>query len=270
MGPEMRMRRIDVPPLPNDLCGGQEWASRTSGGFLAAPDHVGWRRPMTSEVLRVNRSEAGVLFIVASPSGGGKTTLVREVMGKLSERGHATHFSVSHTTRPRRPAETDGVDYHFVDQDSFEAMVDRREFLEWASYNDHLYGTSRSEVEPRLAEGIDVFLDIEVQGATQVKTLIPEVVKVFVYPPSYEVLKERLLKRRQDSEDAIRRRLEWAMREFSAAGEFDYAIINDRLEEAVEALLGICTAEHQRPKHMKPRLDAIREAYQIALKKDFA
>jgi guanylate kinase len=220
-------------------------------------------------VVCVTDNEPGVLFIVASPSGGGKTTLVREVMGRLGELGVATHFSVSHTTRPRRPAETDGTDYHFVEQKDFEAMVDRREFLEWASYNDNLYGTARSEVEGRLAAGVDVFLDIEVQGATQVKTLIPEVVKIFVYPPSYEVLKERLIERRQDSEEAIRRRLEWAMREFSAAGEFDYAIINDRLEEAVDALLGICIAEHHRPKRMMPQLDAIRKAYQIALKKDY-
>jgi guanylate kinase len=216
----------------------------------------------------VESNEQGVLFIVASPSGGGKTTLVREVMGRLAERGVSTHFSVSHTTRSRRPAETDGVDYHFVDLSTFQGMVDRGEFLEWASYNDSLYGSARSEVEPRLESGQDVFLDIEVQGATQVKTLIPDVVKVFVYPPSYAVLKERLLQRRQDDPEEIRRRLEWAMREFAAAGEFDYAIINDRLEEAVETLLGICTAEHQRPQRMKPRLEAIRKAYQIALKKD--
>jgi guanylate kinase len=210
-----------------------------------------------------------VLFIVASPSGGGKTTLVREVMARLAADGVVAHFSVSHTTRRRRPTEKDGVDYHFVDPNIFQEMVDRGEFLEWAEYNDHMYGTARSEVEPRLQVGEDVFLDIEVQGASQVKTLIPEVVKIFLYPPSYEILKQRLTDRRQDSPAAIRRRLEWAMREFSAAGEFDYAIINDRLDEAVEALLGICIAEHQRPKKMKPRLDAIREAYQIALKKDF-
>ncbi len=223
-----------------------------------------------TEVLRVESSEPGILFIVASPSGGGKTTLVREVMGRLAERGIEAHFSVSHTTRSRRPAEVDGVDYHFVSRQVFEEMADRGEFLEWAAYNDNLYGTARSEVEPRLEAGVDVFLDIEVQGAGQVKTLIPEVVKIFVYPPSYGVLKERLLTRRQDPPAAIRRRLEWAVREFAAAGEFDYAIINDRLEEAVDTLLGVCVAEHQRPNRMKPRLDAIRQAYQIALKEDSA
>jgi guanylate kinase len=213
-------------------------------------------------------SEPGVLFIVSSPSGGGKTTLIREVMGRLEARGIRSHFSVSHTTRTRRPAEAEGVDYHFVDRAAFEAMVQRGEFLEWAEYNGHLYGTARAEVEPRLADGWDVFLDIEVQGATQVKTAVPEVVKVFVYPPSYEVLKQRLTTRRQDAPEAIRQRLRWAMRELGVAGEFDYAIINDRLDQAVDELLGICVAEHQRPKRMKSRLDAIRASFQRALEED--
>ena len=120
-----------------------------------------------------------------------------------------------------------------------------------------------------MADGQDVFLDIEVQGANQVKTAIPDVVKIFVYPPSYEVLKERLTTRRQDAAEAIRRRLQWAMREFGVAGEFDYAIINDRLEEAVDALAGVCTAEHHRSKRMKPRLDSIRVAFQSSLERDF-
>jgi guanylate kinase len=213
-------------------------------------------------------SEPGVLFIVSSPSGGGKTTLIREVVSRLASRGIRAHFSVSHTTRLKRPAETDGIDYHFVDRAAFEAMAQRGQFLEWAEYNGNLYGTARAEVEPRLAEGWDVFLDIEVQGATQVKTAVPEVVKVFVYPPTYEVLKQRLTDRRQDAPDAIRQRLRWAMRELGVAGEFDYAIINDRLDEAVDELLGVCTAEHQRPKRMKSRLDAIRASYQRALEED--
>ena len=213
-------------------------------------------------------NERGVLFIVSSPSGGGKTTLIREAISKLQERGIEGHFSISHTTRPARPAETDGVDYHFVDDEAFDGMVQRGEFLEWAEYAGHSYGTSRAAVEGQLALGRDVFLDIEVQGANQVKTQMPDVVKIFVYPPSFEVLKQRLLERRQDSPDSIRQRLLWAMREFGVAGEFDYAIINDRLDEAVDELLGICIAEHQRPKRLKPKLDAIYEAYRYALEKD--
>jgi len=211
---------------------------------------------------------AGVLFIVASPSGGGKTTLIRKTMERLVAAGGAAHFSISHTTRAPRPSEVDGVDYHFVDREAFEAMAKAGGFLEWAEYAGNLYGTSRAEVEARLAAGEDVFLDIEVQGANQVKTKIPQVVKVFVYPPSYEVLKERLLARRQDSAEAIRRRLQWAVREFGVGGEFDYAIINDRLNEAVDALFGICVAEHHRTHRLNTRLDAIREAFRWALERD--
>ena len=212
----------------------------------------------------------GVLFIVSSPSGGGKTTLIRETIARLADHDIEGHFSISHTTRPARPAERDGVDYHFVDDGVFEAMVQRGDFLEWAEYAGYRYGTSRNAVEAQLAAGRDVFLDIEVQGANQVKTQIPDVVKIFVYPPSYDVLKTRLSERRQDPPEAIRRRLQWAVREFQVAGEFDYAIINDRLEGAVSALFGICTAEHQKSTRMKPRLDAIRKTFQESLEKDFA
>jgi guanylate kinase len=224
--------------------------------------------PVSGKVNGLGTAESGVLFIVASPSGGGKTTLIRETMKKLATCGVTAHFSVSHTTRPPRPAETDGVDYHFVDRSTFESMAAGGEFLEWAEYAGNLYGTSRAEVENRLEAGEDVFLDIEVQGANQVKTKIPEVVKIFVYPPSYEVLKERLAQRRQDSDDAIKRRLQWAVREFEVGGEFDYAIINDRLDEAVDALFGICVAEHQRTHRLSTRLDAIREAFRSALERD--
>jgi guanylate kinase len=217
----------------------------------------------------VSADSTGILFIVSSPSGGGKTTLIRETISRLADRGIEGHFSISHTTRPPRPAETDGVDYFFVDDDAFGRMVQRGEFLEWAEYADYRYGTSRKTVEDQLAAGLDVFLDIEVQGANQVKTLIPEVVKVFVYPPSYAVLKHRLKERRQDPPEAIRRRLQWALREFRVAGEFDYAIINDRLGEAVGDLLGICVAEHSKSTRMKSRLDAIRTAFQESLEKDF-
>jgi guanylate kinase len=124
-------------------------------------------------------------------------------------------------------------------------------------------------VNDQLDAGRDVFLDIEVQGANQVKTQVPDVVKIFVYPPSYEVLKTRLRERRQDAPEAIQRRLLLAVREFQVAGEFDYAIINDRLDQAVNALFGICIAEHQKSTRMKPHLDAIRSAFQESLEKDF-
>ncbi len=211
----------------------------------------------------------GVLFIVSSPSGGGKTTLIREAIARLAQQGVVGHFSISHTTRPPRPSETDGIDYHFVDDDRFEAMVHAGDFLEWAEYAGFRYGTSQAAVAERLVAGEDVFLDIEVQGANQVKTIVPDVVKVFVYPPSYAVLKQRLSERRQDDAGSIRLRLKWAQRELQVAGEFDYAIINDRLEEAVGDLCAICLAEHLKSTRMNPRLDAIRGAFKDALEKDF-
>ncbi len=212
----------------------------------------------------------GILYIVSSPSGGGKTTLIRETRTRLAAWGQETYFSVSHTTRTPRPGEADGQDYHFVSRETFEAMVHRGEFLEWAEYAGHLYGTARREVEGRLDQGIDVFLDIDVQGAQQVKTSIPEAVKIFIYPPSYPELKRRLMQRRQDPPEAIARRLKWALRELGVAGEFDYAIINDRLERAVDAMFGVCVAEHQRLWRMRSHLEKIRGAFQESLEKDFS
>ena len=211
----------------------------------------------------------GILFIVSSPSGGGKTTLIKRTIERLAGLGRSGYFSVSHTTRPVRPGERDGSDYHFVDRTAFQEMAHEGRFLEWAEYAGNLYGTSRDEVYGRLDAGVDVFLDIEVQGAQQVKTSIPEAVKVFVYPPSYGELERRLRQRRQDPEAAIRERLRWAARELGVAGEFDYAIINDRLEQAVEVMLGICLAEHHRLRRMKPRLDTIRRAFHDSLEEDF-
>lgn len=210
----------------------------------------------------------GLLFIVSSPSGGGKTTIIRETIAELAGRGVRAHFSISHTTRPTRPAERHGRDYYFVDRGEFEAMVERGDFLEWAEYAGSLYGTSRGEVDGHLEAGEDVFLDIEVQGANQVKSQIPDVVKVFIYPPSFEVLRQRLTQRRQDDPESIQRRLRWAEREFLVAGEFEYAIINDRLDRAVDALVGIVLAEHHRSGRMKPRLDRIRAAFHSGLEED--
>lgn len=211
---------------------------------------------------------SGVLFIVSSPSGGGKTTLIQRTMERLGIHGRPLHFSVSHTTRAPRSNEQNGRDYFFVDRATFESMQRANAFLEWAEYAGNLYGTSRSEVEGRLERGIDVFLDIEVQGAMQVRSSIPDAVKVFVYPPSYEELKRRLVARRQDDPETIQRRLSWALDEFRRAGDFDYVIINDRLDEAVECLYAVCLSEHQRQKRMQHRVDAIRDAFQQGLEED--
>ena len=145
----------------------------------------------------------GDLFIVSSPSGAGKTTLIRRVL-EDPRIGGTLHFSVSHTTRPPRTGERDGVEYHFVDEAAFRAIEESGGFLEWAVVHGNLYGTSRAEVEPRLEKGLDVLLDIDVQGARQVRSHVPEAVKVIVFPPSREVLEARLKARASDAPEVVR------------------------------------------------------------------
>ena len=212
--------------------------------------------------MAANRGE---LFIVASPSGGGKTTLIRRVMAELAAQGREAHFSVSHTTRSPRGAERDGVDYHFVDRPAFQRMAAGGEFLEFAEVHENLYGTSRAEVEGRLERGCDVFLDIDVQGARQVRASVPDVVKVFVFPPSYAELRRRLVTRRQDSEQAIALRVRNAVSEMREYGEFDYVIINDRLEDATRALASIVAAARMRPIRMRAPVQAILEEFERAV-----
>jgi guanylate kinase len=208
----------------------------------------------------------GELFIVSSPSGGGKTTLIRRVMADLERRGRQAHFSVSHTTRRPRPGERDGVDYHFVDRPGFEAMVARHEFLEYADVHDNLYGTSRGEVEGRLQAGCDVFLDIDVQGARQVRASIPDAVKVFIFPPSLAEQRRRLTERRQDDRATIELRIRNALKEMREYAEFDYVIINDSLEEATRALLAIVTAARLRPFRMRQAVEPIIADFEHALR----
>ena len=210
----------------------------------------------------------GSLFIVCSPSGGGKTTMIRRVMEGLERDGQKVHFSVSHTTRPPRSCERDGVDYHFTDRPSFEAMIEQREFLEHAEVHGNLYGTSRAEVEPRLTAGYAIFLDIDVQGARQVRASIPEAVKVFVFPPSREELLRRLRERRQDDEAAIAVRMHNSLKEMREYGDFDYVIINNRLEAATQALASVVAAARLRPGRMRGAVEAIIAGFERALKKE--
>ncbi len=207
----------------------------------------------------------GELFIVSSPSGGGKTTLIRRVMAELSRDGREAYFSVSHTTRAPRPAERNGVDYHFVDRATFQAMAARGEFLEFAEVHGNLYGTSRGEVEGRLEHGCDVFLDIDVQGARQVRASVPQAVKVFIFPPSYAELQRRLVARRQDDDAAISLRIHNALKEMREYAEFDYAIINADLEEATRALFSVVVAARLRPLRMRTHVHAIIADFERAL-----
>lgn len=201
--------------------------------------------------------ERGDLFVVASPSGGGKTTLIRRVLEGFAQEGVKAYFSISHTTRPPRPGERHGVDYYFVDRASFERMVDEGEFLEWAQVHGHLYGTSRRAVEEQLAAGSHVFLDIDVQGARQVRARVSEVVSVFILPPSREELLRRLRRRGGDSEDTIALRIRNALMEIRQWSEFDYVIINSCVEEAARTLASIVVAEGCRQSRMRDRAVAI-------------
>lgn len=199
---------------------------------------------------------SGDLFIVSSPSGAGKTTIIRRILGDPAFAG-SIHFSVSHTTRSPRPGEVHGREYFFVTTEEFESLAARDGFLEHAVYDGNHYGTSRGEVEARLGAGMDVILDIDVQGARQVRSRMPDVVKIMVFPPSRELLEERLRTRGHNTPESISRRLGAAAREMAEFGEYDYAIINDDLEAAVDELRSIIVARRASRRRRRERLEAI-------------
>ncbi|MBI2785409.1 MAG: guanylate kinase [Legionella longbeachae] len=184
----------------------------------------------------------GNLFIVAAPSGGGKTSLVKKLVGSLAD----IEISISHTTRAIRPGEQYGVDYFFVDEKEFTHMIDNCSFLEHAQVFNHLYGTSMAQITKRLSDGIDVVLDIDWQGAEQIRRAFPGAVSIFIVPPSLEVLKERLLNRRQDNHEVISERMKKAQDELSHYSEFDYLIVNDNFEKAAFELGAIVIANRLR------------------------
>jgi guanylate kinase len=185
----------------------------------------------------------GKLFILSAPSGAGKTTLLKRVMADLP----GLAFSVSHTTRLPRAGEEDGADYHFVSRDRFEAMREQGLFLEWAEVHGNLYGTSRPAVLAQLAEGLDVVLDIDVQGAAILrKSAVIPAASLFITPPSLTELERRLRGRGTDSEETILLRLKNARVEMQAAPDYEYLIVNADLEQAVETLRAIVIAERSR------------------------
>lgn len=208
-------------------------------------------------------ARAGFLVVVAAPSGTGKTTVCRKVVA-CDER---LVFSVSHTTRPRREGETEGADYHFVSGAEFAAMVSAEQFLEYASYNDNLYGTSWQAIDAPLAEGFDVLLEIEVQGARQVRAQRPDARFIFLLPPSLGELRRRLTARGTDDPEAIERRLALAQVELGSAPDFDYALVNDDVEVCAERLEEVLQAERRgevtllRERHApRPALERFRSA----------
>jgi len=177
----------------------------------------------------------GNVFIVCAPSGAGKTSLVRELLA----RDPNVQLSVSYTTRAPRPGEQDGRDYHFVTRPVFLAMLERAEFLESAEVHGNLYGTSQAWIEAHRGQGHDIVLEIDWQGAQQVRKVIPEAIGIFILPPSLEVLRQRMMDRRQDSAAVIERRLKAARGEIAHLEEFDYVIINNNFDEAVGDLASI-------------------------------
>ncbi len=181
---------------------------------------------------------SGNLFIVAAPSGGGKTSLVKRLIETMDD----IEVSVSHTTRAMRPGERNGVDYFFTDEKEFMRMIDDCAFLEHARVFNHLYGTSMEQITRRLQNGIDVVLDIDWQGAAQIRRSFPEAVSIFIVPPSLEVLRQRLLNRRQDKDDVVSDRMKKAQDELSHYPEFDYLIVNDNFEKAAMELGAIVIA----------------------------
>ncbi|WP_153129933.1 guanylate kinase [Dechloromonas hortensis] len=185
---------------------------------------------------------AGNLYVVAAPSGAGKTTLVRMLLD--SEAG--VHLSISHTTRSPRPGEQDGREYHFVDAAEFRAMIERHQFLEWAEVHGNFYGTSKTWIAEQLAAGHDVLLEIDWQGAQQVRKQFPGAIGIFILPPSMEELERRLTGRGTDAADVIARRLAAAQAEMRHVGEFDYVIINNELEVALTDLCAVVRASRLR------------------------
>lgn len=188
------------------------------------------------------RQRRGSLFVISAPSGAGKTTLCQ----KLREIVPDVKFSVSYTTRKPRVGEVDGVHYIFVDEDEFRAMIAEGEFVEWAQVHGNFYGTSKRRMEDMINEGFDVMLDIDVQGGRQIKEHFPDSILIFVLPPSMDELKKRLIGRMSDAEDMIKKRLKNAIDEIREYKNYDYVIINDVLDDALEDMVAIIIAERVR------------------------
>ena len=200
------------------------------------------------------------VFIISAPSGSGKSTLVHRLLATVP----ALAFSISYTTRPPRSSETDGVDYVFITRPDFEARLARGEFLEYAEVFGNYYGTNRETFEQAAHESRDLVLDIDVQGARQLKVAIPEAISVFVLPPSRQVLEQRLRARSQDSEDVIQRRLQGAAAEVRNYTQYDYVLINREIEESAARLASIVKAERLRKARMEEEVRPILDSLSIS------
>jgi len=207
--------------------------------------------------LTVTQAERGTLIVVSAPSGAGKSSLAERVLKRIGD----LRFSISYTTREPRGLEQDGVDYYFVSEDEFLAMRERNEFLECAEVHGCLYGTHEKPVEELLSQGLDVMLDIDVQGAEQVRRRVPEAILIFIMPPSWEVLEARLRARNLNAPDDIERRLRNAAIEVQLYERFDYVVLNDDLDRALALLEAIIVAERCRPHRQRNRIESVIDTF---------
>lgn len=209
--------------------------------------------------------EFGNLYVIAAPSGTGKTTLVKALL----ESTPSMTVSISHTTRPRRPLETHGVNYYFIEDSEFHQMIDRFDFLEHATVFNHLYGTSRQWVEQTLARGLDVILEIDWQGAQQIQQLVPECISIFILPPSLNELSQRLLTRNQDKPEIIKQRLADVREATTHIHDFDYVVVNDNFDVALNDLTTIVKAGRLLQKRQTRRFASLlKELSQIDMPTD--
>jgi guanylate kinase len=199
----------------------------------------------------------GLLFVVSAPSGTGKTTIVERLVQVVPD----LSLSRSYTSRPAREGECDGVDYNFITRPRFEEMVKSGAFLEWADVFGNLYGTGAADADQELANGCDLVLVIDVQGARQVRQLRPDTIGIFVLPPSFEVLEQRLRGRSNDSEEAVRRRLLTARAEVALVEQYDYVVVNDELDRCVDRLRAIVLAERAKPSVMAATVARVLESF---------
>lgn len=206
-----------------------------------------------------NTNRLGSLLVITAPSGAGKSTLVKRLRASLDE----IAFSVSYTTRPPRLGEEHAREYFFVSVQDFEKMKSENQFLEWAKVHSNYYGTHRATVEEALKDGKDLILDIDVQGAEQIKKAMPQAVLIFIMPPSFGALSERLYSRNLDTKEVIERRLKEASSEVAYYQQFDYIIVNDDLDQATELLIAVAKSERLRPHRIENKLKSIVNSFPI-------
>ncbi len=196
----------------------------------------------------------GVLIIIAAASGTGKSTVCHLLLDELEK----AQLSISYTTRAPRRGEKNGEHYHFISKEEFEKMIERGDFLEWAKVHDHYYGTGKSRTKELLQQGYDILLDIDIQGAKNIKKIFPdEAITIFLLPPSWQVMVNRLTNRGTETQERIQRRLQTALEELPQAAQFEYIVVNDQLKQTVQTIKAILQCNRTRPHRMRKTLDEL-------------